>query len=90
MKTETWSPEETFQLGKRLGEQAQPGQIYTLSGRSGCRKNCIYKRSSSRTGHPGTGQQSHLYHSAGVLRRAAARYIILMYTGLKIRRKWRK
>ena len=52
MKTETWSPEETFQLGKRLGEQAQPGQIYTLSGRSGCRKNCIYKRSSSRTGHP--------------------------------------
>ena len=31
MKTETWSPEETFQLGKRLGEQAQPGQIYTAA-----------------------------------------------------------
>ena len=38
MRVETWSPEETFQLGKRLGEQAQPGQIYTLNGDLGVGK----------------------------------------------------
>lgn len=43
MKTETWSPEETFQLGKRLGEQAQPGQIYTLSGDLGVGKTVFTK-----------------------------------------------
>ena len=43
MKTETWSPEETFQLGKGLGEQAQPGQIYTLSGDLGVGKTVFTK-----------------------------------------------
>ena len=43
MKTETWSPEETFQLGRRLGEQAQPGQIYTLSGDLGVGKTVFTK-----------------------------------------------
>ena len=38
MRVETWSPEETFQLGKRLGEQARPGQIYTLNGDLGVGK----------------------------------------------------
>ena len=38
MKIETWSPEETFQLGRSLGEKVQPGQIYTLDGDLGVGK----------------------------------------------------
>lgn len=35
---ETYSPEETFQAGKRLGEQAGKGQIYCLDGDLGVGK----------------------------------------------------
>ena len=35
---ETRTPEETFALGKRIGEQALPGQIYTLTGDLGVGK----------------------------------------------------
>ena len=32
MTIESFSPEDTFALGKSIGEKAQPGQIYTLEG----------------------------------------------------------
>lgn len=35
---ETYAPEETFALGEKLGEKAQPGQIYTLVGDLGVGK----------------------------------------------------
>ncbi len=35
---ETFSPEETFALGKQLSEQAKPGQVYTLIGDLGVGK----------------------------------------------------
>ena len=35
---ETFSPEETFELGRRLGEEAAPGSIYTLVGDLGVGK----------------------------------------------------
>ena len=35
---ETFSPEETRALGKKLGEMAQPGEIYTLNGDLGVGK----------------------------------------------------
>ncbi len=35
---ETYSPEETFALGERLGSTARPGQIYTLIGDLGVGK----------------------------------------------------
>lgn len=35
---ETYSPAETFELGKRLGEQAKPGWIFTLVGDLGVGK----------------------------------------------------
>ncbi len=38
MKIETNSARETFELGKRLGEQARAGQIYTLVGDLGVGK----------------------------------------------------
>ncbi len=38
---ETFSPEETFQLGRTLGEQAQPGEVYTLIGDLGTGKTVL-------------------------------------------------
>ncbi len=36
--TETWSDRETFELGKRMGTMARPGQVYTLTGDLGVGK----------------------------------------------------
>ena len=38
MVTETRSPEETYELGRKIGLQAKPGQIYTLTGDLGVGK----------------------------------------------------
>ena len=38
MVIETVSPEETFALGKKIGQAAVPGQIYTLTGDLGVGK----------------------------------------------------
>ena len=38
MVIETRSPEETFRLGKKLGEAASPGQVFTLTGDLGTGK----------------------------------------------------
>lgn len=38
MMIETNSPEETFEFGKKIGENALPGQIYTLNGDMGVGK----------------------------------------------------
>lgn len=38
LRLETGSPEETFLLGKRLGEEALPGEVYTLVGDLGAGK----------------------------------------------------
>lgn len=38
MIIETRTPEETFELGRKIGEKALPGQIYTLTGDLGVGK----------------------------------------------------
>lgn len=38
---ETFSAEETFELGRELGEQAQPGEVYTLIGDLGVGKTVL-------------------------------------------------
>ena len=38
MVIETRSPEETFRLGRKLGEAALPGQVFTLTGDLGTGK----------------------------------------------------
>lgn len=38
MIIETRTPEETFELGKKIGEKALPGQVYTLTGDLGVGK----------------------------------------------------
>ena len=41
MIIETRSAQETFQLGKELGEKAYPGQVFTLTGDLGVGKLCL-------------------------------------------------
>lgn len=43
MILETWSEQETFDAGKRLGEQAVPGQIFALLGDLGTGKTVFTK-----------------------------------------------
>ena len=38
MVTETRSPEETYELGRKIGLQSRPGQVYTLTGDLGVGK----------------------------------------------------
>ncbi len=38
---ETFSAEETFELGRQLGEQARPGEVYTLIGDLGVGKTVL-------------------------------------------------
>ena len=38
MVTDTRSPEETYELGRKIGLQARPGQVYTLTGDLGVGK----------------------------------------------------
>jgi len=38
---ETWSAKETFELGKKLGEEATAGQIYTMTGDLGVGKTVL-------------------------------------------------
>lgn len=50
MIIETNSPKETFALGKKLGEQAQAGQIYTLNGDLGVGKTVFTQGMASGLG----------------------------------------
>lgn len=43
MKIESFSEADTFELGRKLGEQARPGQIYTLDGDLGVGKTVFTK-----------------------------------------------
>lgn len=43
MKIETFSEKETFELGKKLGIEAKPGQVYALLGDLGVGKTILTK-----------------------------------------------
>ena len=43
MKIETFNEKETFELGKKLGTEAKPGQIYALLGDLGVGKTILTK-----------------------------------------------
>ena len=47
MEFETFSPEETLELGRKFGREAQPGEVYTRR-RPGSRQDGFY--TGNRTG----------------------------------------
>mgnify|MGYP000370430035 CR=1 FL=1 len=63
---ETFSPEETHALGKKIGQQAKPGDVYTLIGDLGVGKNCIYAGNCGGSWYQGTNLQPDIYHRTGL------------------------
>lgn len=66
MKIETFSAEETYALGKKLGSEAKPGDVLTLIGDLGVGKTDIYSGICRWTRDYRTHQQPDFYHCAGV------------------------
>ena len=42
MVIESWKPEETYELGKKLGQEANPSAIFCLNGDLGVGENGIH------------------------------------------------
>lgn len=72
MKIETFSEKETFELGKKLGTEAKPGQIYALLGDLGVGKTILTKGFAEGLGITEPVSQSYIYHRTGVRRRQNA------------------
>ena len=83
MIKETFSPEETFAFGRWIGENALPGQVYTLVGDLGVGKTVFTQGVADGTGMGGPGYsikgefaqngvQNDLRHTEGVLSMARA------------------
>ena len=83
MIIETNSPEETFALGQKLGEQAKAGQIYTLNGDLGVGKT-VFTQGIAR----GLGIR-HL-PSYRYTKRDGFRSIISTYTVSEISKRWKR
>ena len=64
-KHESFSAEETFEIGRRIGENAQPGALYTLIGDLGVGKTVLTQGIAKGLGIEAC-QQSHLYYHSGI------------------------
>ena len=90
MIIETRSEKETFELGKKIGEKAKPGQIYRLDGDLGDRKDDLYKKE--------WRQDLGFRNLSAVLRlrlcrcmtKAECHFIILMCIESEIRKRWKR
>lgn len=63
---ETHGPQETFEIGKQLGLEAKPGEVYCLDGDLGVGKTVFTQGFAQRSWHYGAGQQPDLYHCPAV------------------------
>ena len=64
MIIESLCADDTFAFGKKLGEAAEPGTVYTLVGDLGVGKTVLTQGLAEGLGRG--GQQPHLYDSAGL------------------------
>ena len=70
---ETFSPEETHALGKKIGQQAKPGDVYTLIGDLGVGKTVFTQG---------------IAEGLGIREPICSRSIILMFTVSGILKRW--
>ena len=82
MVYETFSAEETEKLGEQIGREAKPGEVYTLIGDLGVGKT-VFTQGIAK----GLEITEPLCRS---MKKEECHFIILMYTGLRILRKWMK
>ena len=85
MIIETKTPQETFEVGKKIGENAKPGQIYTLTGDLGVGKTVFTQGLGSQSLSAARHSRSFRNTKADVFL-----YIILMFTVSVTLRKWKK
>ena len=81
---ETFSAAETHALGKKIGETARPGDVYTLVGDLGVGKTVFTQGIADGLGIT-EPVSSPLYRC---MKKEECRFIILMYTGSATSRRW--
>ena len=86
---ETTNAEETFKLGAKIGEQAKPGEIYTLNGDLGVGKT-VFTQGVAKGLHIEEPVNSPTFTIVQVYEEAGCLFTILMYIVLVILKKWKK
>ena len=89
MVIETRSPKETFEFGKKIGELAKAGEIYTLIGDLGVGKT-VFTQGLARGLQIEEAISSPTFTIVQVYEEEGSRFIILTYIGLGILRKWKR
>ena len=87
MIIETKTPQETFEVGKKIGENAKPGQIYTLTGDLGVGKTVFTQGVAAGLGILSAARHSRSFRNT---KADVFLYIILMFTVSVTLRKWKK
>ena len=85
---ETFCEEETFSLGKKLGEQARPGEIYCLEGDLGVGKTVFTQGFAAGLGIKGPVNSPTFTIVQEYRGRSLAIVTTLTYTGSAIRMRW--
>lgn len=89
MVYETFSAEETEKLGEQIGREAKPGEVYTLIGDLGVGKT-VFTQGIAKGLEITEPICSPTLLLCKSMKKEECHFIILMYTGLRILRKWMK
>lgn len=89
MVYETFSAEETEKLGEQIGREAKPGEVYTLIGDLGVGKT-VFTQGIAKGLEITEPICSPTFTIVQEYEEGRMPFIILMYTGLRILRKWMK
>lgn len=84
---ETFSAAETHALGKKIGETAKPGDVYTLVGDLGVGKTVLHRESQTDLASQNLCR-ARLLRLYRYMKKEECRFIILMYTGSATSRRW--
>ena len=82
--------QETFEVGKKIGENAKPGQIYTLTGDLGVGKTVFTQGVAAGLGITEPVNSPTFTIIQEYEERTSVLYIILMFTVSGTLRKWKK
>ena len=94
---ETFSAAETHALGKKIGETARPGDVYTLVGDLGVGKTVFTQGIADGLGYGDNTKAALITRGVAEISRLGmyrcmkkeeCRFIILMYTGSATSRRW--
>ena len=87
MVIETFSPEETEELGIHFGKEAKPGTVCTLTGDLGVGKT-VFTQGIAKVSELQSRSTARRLRSYRSMRRAGCHFTISMSTGSEISKKW--